>query len=114
MTPFNMSPFNNADLTVTRTKGARTAKGYEESGTTTVLECRCDYQGQGEGYQAQGEKLRSLQQLHQINGAKIFAEKDVGPVQPGDDVTVTHDDGGTTSGAVESVMAIDDSLLIET
>jgi hypothetical protein len=100
-----MSYFANCTATVTRSQGNRTPAGYEETGTTTVLSCRADYQ-------ASGRRLERLQQVHETGDAVLFLEKDSANAEPGDSITVDHDDGRQLEGSVEEVISIDDSLLI--
>lgn len=96
--------FDNASITVTRTEGERTAQGFEENGTTIVLECRCDAQ-------ESGRALQRAQQLYETGDVLVFAN-DVEQVRPGDSVELEMDDGRTLNGSVEEVMPIDSSILI--
>lgn len=101
--PFDF--FNNAKATVTRPKGERTAAGFERSGTQTVLETRGDFQ-------ESGRSLERAQQVYETGDGLFLADCGVSDVEPGDEVTINHDDGRTLEGSVEDVIAIDNSLLI--
>ncbi len=96
--------FNNCTLTVTRPEGKRTAKGFEQTSTETVLEQRADAQ-------ESGRALQRAQQLYETGDALVFANE-VSDVRPGDQVTLDMDDGRTLSGSVEEVIGIDDSILV--
>lgn len=100
-----MSYFSNATITVERSEGERTAAGYEETGTKTVLESRGDAQ-------ESGRSLERLQQLHDAGDVLFFCENSVTDVEPGDSVTIDHDDGRTLEGSIEEIRNIDGSLLI--
>lgn len=97
--------FHNATITVERSEGERTAKGYEETGTKTVLQCRGDYQDGG-------KSLERLQQLVEEADGLFFAENSVTDVEPGDSVTIDLDDDRTLTGTVEQARSFDDSLVI--
>jgi hypothetical protein len=100
-----MSYFANATATVTRSEGERTAAGYEETGTTTILEA-------SGGAQLSGRSLERLQQIHEVGDLIFFAETDVRDVEPGDSITVERYDNQTYEGSVAKVRDIDDSLLV--
>jgi hypothetical protein len=106
-----MSYFANAKATVTRPEGTRGPSGFEQTGSTTILEARG-------GAQLSGRSLERLQQLHEVGDLIFFAEEDVrdvegvGDVQPGDAITVDRHDGAQYEGSVAKVRDIDDSLLI--
>jgi hypothetical protein len=100
-----MSYFANATATVSRSEGKRTAKGYEETGSTQVL-------GTRGGAQLSGRALERLQQIHEVGDLIFFAEEDVRDVEPGDVITVDRYDGAKYEGSVAKVRDIDDSLLV--
>lgn len=68
--------FHNASITVTRTEGKHTAQGFEESGTTTVLDCRC-------GARESGRAFQRAQQLYETGDVLVFANQ-VEDIRPGD------------------------------
>jgi hypothetical protein len=100
-----MAYFANAECTVTRSEGKRTAAGYEETGTTTILET-------SGGAQLSGRALERMQQIHEVGDLIFFAETDVRDVEPGDAITVERYDNQTYEGSVAKVRDIDDSLLV--
>lgn len=97
--------FHNADLTLTRSQGNRTAAGYERAGTETILQCRADAQ-------ESGRSLVRAQQLYEAGDLLVFAREPVTTVEPGDDVTIDHDDGRRLEGSVVEVIPLDNSLLV--
>lgn len=97
--------FHNCSMTVSRAEGERTAVGFEESGTTTVLKCRADAQ-------ESGRDLERLQQLHETGDALVFASQAISGIEPGDQVTLNMDDGRTLEGSVEDASPVDDSILV--
>lgn len=97
--------FHNASLLVERPQGDRTAAGYEQTGTETLLQCRCDAQ-------ESGRSLERAQQLHETGDVPAFAEESVTDVEPGDEGTIDLDEGRTLSGSAEEIVEADDSLLI--
>lgn len=96
---------SNASLSANRSDGTYTARGFDQTGTKTILDCRGDAQ-------ESGRTLERLQQVHETGDVLFFAEEDVTDVNPGDNVTLEMDDGRTLEGSVEKVIGIDDSLLI--
>lgn len=102
----DLPAFNNADLEVTRTEGERTAEGFEEDSTSTVLEQRADAQ-------ESGRALERAQQLHETGDVLVFTDE-VEKVRPGDQVRLEMDGGRTLTGSVDEVSAIDSSILIST
>ena len=97
--------FANADATISRPEGTRSAKGYEKTGSKEILSCRGDAQ---EG----GRSLERLQQLHEMGDLVFFAEEPVVDVEAGDNISLDHDDGRTIEGSVEEVIPLDNSLLV--
>jgi hypothetical protein len=97
--------FENAKATVTRAEGSRGADGFSEGSTTTVLECRGDLQ-------QSGRALEQRAAYYEAGDALFFARKSVIGAEPGDAVTIEHDDGRTLEMAVEEVMYDDDALLL--
>jgi len=97
--------FNNATATVTRSQGERTARGFEETGTTTILESRGDLQ-------ESGRTLERKQDIHEVGDALFYADNGVSSVEPGDDIEIDHDDDRTMTGSVEEVIKLDSALLI--
>jgi len=95
----------NADATISRPEGTRSAKGYEKTGSKEILSCRGDAQ---EG----GRSLERLQQLHETGDLVFFAEQSVTDVEAGDGITLEMDDGRTIEGSVEEVNPLDHSLLV--
>lgn len=88
-------------ITVTRSEGERTVQGYEQTGTSTVLDADGDAQ-------ESGRSLERLQQLHETGDVLFFSEQSVADVKPGDSATIN--DG--TTGTVEEVRTMDDSILV--
>lgn len=125
-----MSYFDNCSLTVIRSKGKRTAAGFEQTSTSEVLTVRGDAQ-------ESGHSLTRLQQLHESGDILFFADASItevesndafalspsGPalrfgssesdkIRPGDSVELEMDDGRTLEGTIEEVMGLDNSILI--
>ncbi len=96
--------FDNCTLTVIRPEGKRTAKGFEQTSTKTIVQ-------QGADAQESGRALQRAQQLYETGDVLVFTNE-VEEVRPGDSIELDMDDGRTLQGAVAEVIALDDSLLI--
>jgi len=97
--------FENAKATVTRAEGTRGADGFSEGSRATVLECRGDLQ-------QSGRALEQRAAYYEAGDALFFARESVIGAEPGDAVTIDHDDGRTLAMTVEEVMHEDDTLLL--
>lgn len=103
--PMPLDFFSNASATIERPTGNRTAKGFEETGTEEVLSCRGDYQGSG-------RSLERAQQVYETGDGLFFANLDVAEVEPGDEITIRHDDGRVLDGSVDEVIGLDNKILL--
>lgn len=97
--------FLNASATVTQSEGDRTADGFVETGTTTVLDSRGDFQQGGRAFEERAA-------FYETGDAIFFADASVVGVEVGDAVVVEHDDGRTLEMTVAEVIYDDDSLLL--
>jgi len=100
-----MGYFSNATITVTRPQGERTAAGFEQTGTETILQSRGDAQ-------ESGRSLQRAHQLYETGDLLFFATNGVGKVETGDEAEIQHDDGRTLTGSVDEVERLDNKLLI--
>ena len=90
------SRFINADLTVERTETQQTYRGEEQTGASTVLTGRCYFQ-------ESGRTLQRKRDVYEAVTALVFYEGDLTAIEPGDRVTIDHDDGRSLEGAVEKI-----------
>jgi hypothetical protein len=101
----DLDPFTDDTITVTRQEGERTASGFEETGTKTVLDVEGDAQQGTRAYEQRAA-------FYETGDLLFFAEQAVTDVQPGDSVTVETEDNRSVDGTVAEVIHDDDSLLI--
>jgi hypothetical protein len=98
--------FYNASVTVTRAQVTRRPKGYQKTGTTTVLSGRGDLQ-------ESGRTLRRKQEAYESASAVFYADSGVTGVETGDDVAISHDDGRTLTGSVAATEPLHDALILD-
>lgn len=85
--------------------GTRTGDGFEQTGTSTVLDCT----GDAQQLEAQA---RELEGLLDEGAVQFFATEDVLDVEPGMSATITLEDGRTLEATVERTAFDDRSLVL--
>jgi len=102
-----MSHFNNAQIEIEQVNVENTARGPQATGRTTVLLCRGDLQ-------ENGRELQRQREVYQDGDALFYPEAgaDLVPVDPGDEVTLTADDGRVLTGSVAEVDQLSSALLL--
>lgn len=97
--------FYKDQIEVVETTGNRTADGFKQIGTNTVLSCNGSLEDSGRGVEAQVA-------FYENGDVLFYTEESVAPVSTGTEATITTESGRTLEGVVEEVNIMSNSLLI--
>lgn len=99
------SRYEGDSITVERSTVSRDADGVSQTGTNEVLSCKGD---------AQSLSIAAEERPAAFDGGglRFFATESVLPCRPGDDATVTFEEGDTLEATVERVEETGDVLVL--
>jgi len=97
--------YERDSIEVTRETGSRGSDGFESTGTDTVLSCDGDAQ-------AIALDAEATPAVFEDGGLRFYATESVLGVKPGDDATVTLQEGRTIEATVEGVELDGNAILL--
>jgi len=97
--------YTSDSIEVTRETGSRGADGFQGTSTTTVLACDGDAQSLALDAEA-------TPAVFENGGLRFYASESVLDLKPGDDATITLEEGRTIEATVEGIELDGDAILL--